>query len=89
MNGIDTAKVTLSLIKLKAKPRPERLTARRIVETFRGQIESMINEHYWTVLDVMEALVTASETDYSPYTLKNAWFKMLREEREAAEGGKE
>ncbi|MNG36679.1 hypothetical protein D3C84_1237900 [compost metagenome] len=41
----------------------------------------MLNEH-WTVIEAMEALATATETDYSPYTLKNAWFKMLREERE-------
>lgn len=83
MNGINTDKVLRNLERMKSKQRPERLTARHIVETFQSQIECMINEHHWTVIEVMEALVTASEPEYSPYTLKNAWFKLLREQREA------
>jgi len=81
MSELNVFQVSIRLGDLK-KRKNNRLTPRHVVETFADQIECMISEFGFSVIEVMEQISTASEPPYSPHTLRNAWFKLKRELRE-------
>jgi len=81
LNEIDDAKVMAHFAVLKSRPRPRRTTAQVIIERYSTHVASMLAQG-WTILEIMTELSEASDAHYSPYTLRNAWFRHCQKVRE-------
>lgn len=89
MATINTVGISRHLETLKSRPRPEpQVTAKDVIKLLAGQIEGLL-KYGWTVSDVMKEVSNVSEPPFSQHTLRAAWFRYKREQKQRESGRNE